>query len=154
MTRILSALRVLTAAAIVIMAVLLCWQCIDIYTVGNAPQNLDANGVHLTSVFRMDDVASRLKSLAAPLSLCMLLVAVTAVLHLVAGERPSRCAVRNPDTTSTARPHEIDDAKLHWLRGVFLSLALAFILLGVMNGGLYDVLVKAINICTECIGLG
>lgn len=30
----------------------------------------------------------------------------------------------------------------------------AFIVLGVMNGGLYDVLVKAINICTECIGLG
>ena len=26
--------------------------------------------------------------------------------------------------------------------------------LGVLNGGLNDVLVKAINICTECIGLG
>lgn len=32
--------------------------------------------------------------------------------------------------------------------------AAAFIVLGVMNGGLRDVLVKAINICTECIGLG
>ena len=30
----------------------------------------------------------------------------------------------------------------------------AFIVLGVMNGGAYDVLVKAVNICTECIGLG
>ena len=26
--------------------------------------------------------------------------------------------------------------------------------LGIANGGMYDVLVKAINICTECIGLG
>lgn len=33
-------------------------------------------------------------------------------------------------------------------------LAAALIGWGVINGGLHDVLVKAINICTECIGLG
>ena len=33
-------------------------------------------------------------------------------------------------------------------------MAIVFIVLGVMNGGLRYVLVKAINICTECIGLG
>lgn len=32
--------------------------------------------------------------------------------------------------------------------------ALALIALGVLNGGMWDVLVKAINICTECVGLG
>lgn len=154
MSRILSALRVLTAAAIIVIAVLLCWQCIDVYIVGNAPQNLDANGIHLTSVFRMDDVASRLKGLAAPLSLCMLIAAVTAILHLVAGEKPFRPAASNRTSTFTARPREISIVKVRSLRGTSLLLALAFILLGVMNGGLYDVLVKAINICTECIGLG
>ena len=40
------------------------------------------------------------------------------------------------------------------LRTALYFLALVFIVWGVMNGGLYDVLVKAINICTECIGLG
>ena len=40
------------------------------------------------------------------------------------------------------------------VRMVIFVVAAAFIVLGVMNGGLYDVLVKAINICTECIGLG
>lgn len=33
-------------------------------------------------------------------------------------------------------------------------LAVLLIGLGIINGGLWDVLVKAINICTECIGLG
>ena len=33
-------------------------------------------------------------------------------------------------------------------------LAAALIALGVLNGGLRDVLVKAVRICTECIGLG
>lgn len=40
------------------------------------------------------------------------------------------------------------------LRLALLAVAVVFIALGVTNGGLWDVLVKAINICTECIGLG
>lgn len=39
-------------------------------------------------------------------------------------------------------------------RIVLLCAAIALIVLGVNNGGMFDVLVKAINICTECIGLG
>ena len=40
------------------------------------------------------------------------------------------------------------------LRWALFGVAAALIALGVQNGGLNDVLVKAINICTECIGLG
>ena len=40
------------------------------------------------------------------------------------------------------------------VRVLLYAAAVVFIVLGVMNGGVYDVLVKAINICTECIGLG
>ena len=32
--------------------------------------------------------------------------------------------------------------------------AIIFIVLGIINGGMADVLSKAVNICTECIGLG
>ena len=40
------------------------------------------------------------------------------------------------------------------LRRALYAAAVLFIVLGVLNGGLHDVLVKAIHICTECIGLG
>ncbi|MBR5960707.1 MAG: thioredoxin [Clostridia bacterium] len=36
---------------------------------------------------------------------------------------------------------------------VFVA-AVLLIIAGIANGGALDVLVKAINICTECIGLG
>ena len=39
-------------------------------------------------------------------------------------------------------------------RCVCIALAVLLIGLGIVNGGLWDVLVKAVNICTECIGLG
>ena len=35
-----------------------------------------------------------------------------------------------------------------------LAISIAFIILGVFNGGMDDVLGKAVRICTECIGLG
>ncbi|MBQ7378040.1 MAG: hypothetical protein IJW71_06980 [Clostridia bacterium] len=40
------------------------------------------------------------------------------------------------------------------VRILILALALTFILLGVFNGGMRDVLQKAIRICSECIGIG
>lgn len=40
------------------------------------------------------------------------------------------------------------------LRGALYVAAAALIACGIANGGMRDVLVKAINICTECIGLG
>lgn len=39
-------------------------------------------------------------------------------------------------------------------RLTILVLAVVFIIIGTFNGGMADVLQKAINICTECIGLG
>ena len=40
------------------------------------------------------------------------------------------------------------------IRISIVAVALIFIVLGILNGGMADVLSKAINICTECIGLG
>ena len=39
-------------------------------------------------------------------------------------------------------------------RYVVLGIAVLFIVLGIFNGGMADVLEKAVKICTECIGLG
>ena len=40
------------------------------------------------------------------------------------------------------------------IRRVLMVAAVIFIVLGVQNGSMKDVLVKAIRICTECVGLG
>ena len=39
-------------------------------------------------------------------------------------------------------------------RAALYMAAAAMLIAGVLNGGMRDVLVKAVNICTECIGLG
>lgn len=40
------------------------------------------------------------------------------------------------------------------VKGVILVVGIVFVVAGCINGGILDVLEKAINICTECIGLG
>lgn len=40
------------------------------------------------------------------------------------------------------------------VRVAILAISVVFIIDGITNGGFSDVLIKAINICTECIGLG
>lgn len=42
-----------------------------------------------------------------------------------------------------------------WLaRTVIFALAIALIVVGIFNGGMQEMFLKAINICTQCIGLG
>ena len=49
----------------------------------------------------------------------------------------------------------LSDPRILWgVRGLIAAVGALFILLGIANGGMADVLGKAIRICTECIGLG
>jgi len=50
--------------------------------------------------------------------------------------------------------HQQADRKTLVLRAAVLAAALILIVLGIINGGLYDVLAKGATVCTECVGLG
>ena len=253
MTRLLPWLRWATAACVMLLAALLCWQCIDIYALGNAPENLTPEGVHMQPEYRAEDVGRRLTMLAVPAGLCVLLIAGTTIVQkrvpaekekvTVTAENRLRLMKRRTAELPAAALREEKLRRNIWIAtaavlllcavmaGLFLlnganfvswdlenvmgqlmvhvapwtavgllavyialracdkscqrecealkglppqktepiqekpfpadvlradlyAAAIVFIVLGVMNGGLYDVLVKAINICTECIGLG
>ena len=51
-------------------------------------------------------------------------------------------------------PNAPIEKKLKITRLVILGVAIVALILGAVFGGYADVLTKAVNICTECIGLG
>lgn len=150
MTKLLPWLRRATALATIALAAVMCWQCMEIYAAGMRPENLDANGARIAQIYTREAVSQRLSALLLPAAGYAALIAVTAWVGRKASERqPARKTGRRTGMRAGLRPQ----ARL-WVRLSLYAAAIAFIVLGVMNGGLRDVLVKAIMICTECIGLG
>ena len=96
--------------------------------------------------FTMDKAIAALRALT-PLYIlyALILIAALALQRKVKVQTAKVKAARPAAQPKAARP---------LVQLCLFILALVFILLGVLNGGWYDVLVKAINICTECIGLG
>ncbi len=72
--------------------------------------------------------------------------------------------VADPDLISiykaereTERDIQAEASKAKRLRAVktaLLIIAVIFVIAGIFNGSMEDMLIKAINICTECVGLG
>lgn len=75
-------------------------------------------------------------------------------------ERKERESSGNPEEASgkpeeTALKGSVSSGKNRvLLQGILIAAAAALIIAGIFNGGVQDVLIKASNICTECIGLG
>ena len=54
------------------------------------------------------------------------------------------------DTTAEAEKEK----KLRIVKIALLVVAVIFVIAGIKNGSMEDTLIKAVNICTECVGLG
>ena len=68
-----------------------------------------------------------------------------------------KSAIAQSKTVSPAVQGETSSRHKNLVLGIRIALliaAIALIIAGILNGGMADVLAKAVNICTECIGLG
>lgn len=148
MQKTLKILQWIFSVATVGIVLLLCWQCLDIYLMGNRPENINA-GVYLSPVYSAQIVSDRLSTVIPFLAVYAVLAVVTVISHLCWGK-----AQRTTGKIRPCPPRAQMGKFLGIARLTILCLGVLFIILGVMNGGSRDVLVKAINICTECIGLG
>lgn len=111
------------------------------------------NGANFTS-WELESVMGRMLLHVAPWVAAAFAVAVAA--SFACGRSAERELAALKGHVGQAKPEKPASRRrpLGALRACLYTVAVVFIVLGVMNGGLHDVLVKAINICTECIGLG
>ena len=71
--------------------------------------------------------------------------------HALPSIQPLAAASKHPSASAHSAA---DIARLTAARVVLYLLAIALVIWGVLNQGMRDVLIKAINTCTECVGLG
>ena len=133
-----------TAICFVLLLLLLAMHCIDIYFFQDSAS---------AQIFAYDDVASRLQSLV-PLLIACTLLSILSLVFPSSEEKKLHVKHVTCQHQEDYAKSSINERPLVFIRTILLLIAVGFISWGVFNGGLYDVLVKAINICTECIGLG
>ena len=127
--------RWVVAAACVMILFLLAMACLDIH--------LDGDG------FSPESISARL-GIIAPMLIMSAVVGLAAFAYIMSNREKGEGKKSGTGLYKAPREGKKSDK----IRGLFLGLALVLIGLGSANGGARDVLVKAINICTECIGLG
>ena len=126
--------RIALVAGCIMILFLLAMACLDIYLEGVG--------------FSRETIVERL-GIIGPM------LAVSAAVAVIAAATLFGSRKKNPEKKAEGlykAPGEGKKGGKMW--SIMLPLALLLIALGAYNGGARDVFVKAVNICTECIGLG
>ena len=140
-------------------AILTAGSAISIYLKGAAYQ---AQGHPEAWIFTREKAMEAFGTFAPVLTLAvvMTLICVIKGIRDDSQDKP----VADPDLISiykaereTERDVQAEAAKAKKLQVVKITLLIAaviFVIAGIRNGSMEDTLIKAINICTECVGLG
>lgn len=135
--------RLICAAALVTAAALLACAALVLFHQGQSARLADP----ALPIFTRDGVLQALHGVRVPLVICAAVTLVCILWAAADPDKPQRSRPARPAAQSPV-PHA------GRIRLALYLVAAALIIAGALNGGLRDVLVKAINICTECIGLG
>ena len=104
--------------------------------------------------FSRESVAATFAKIAFPVYLCIVMTIVNIVWEFISPTDEKKKVNAKKKITSNKEDTTDDEKKAAPYRKAILIAALVFIVVGLINGGTIAVLAKAINICTECIGLG
>lgn len=115
---------------------------------------------HFTVINQNGDIIKAMTLVLVPgiigLGLCYVCTLLTSKSFRRETELYKKYIAENKGQLSPANPtvKAENSKRLLLIRCGVLTVAVVFIIAGIINGGAYDVLLKAIVICTECIGLG
>lgn len=130
--------KILLSISIILAGICLIIGCVSIYFAGDG--------------YSREIVSATFSKINIPIYICLGLVVGDAVWELISPtEKKQKAFKKKVDDTKTS---DTTDNKTKITRLVILGVAVAVLILGFTFGGYADVLTKAVNICTECIGLG
>ena len=131
---------ILLSVMLVITGICLCVACAGIYFSGEQP-------------FSPEAVAAAFRYVAVPVYLCIALAVGGLILDAVFPAEAKKQNRHKEADRSSAVPVQ-NGHKLLYLRLALLGLGIGIFVYGFFAGGTADVMTKAVNICTECVGLG
>ena len=146
---------IVQAALCAMIAALLAAGALSLYLDGAAKQ---AEGDLFYYMFTRERAGAKLLPVL-PLLCCAVGLTVAGVLLGIRDENEDKPVrdeklLRDLGSIQERAVHQQADRKTAILRTAVLVIALVLIVIGIINGGLEDVLAKGAAVCTECVGLG
>ncbi len=129
---------ILLSVMLIVTGICLCVACAGIYFSGEP--------------FSREAVAAAFRFIAVPVYLCIALVIGGWILDAVSPAEEKNRTSRKKAGSSSAP--EAKGRNLLYLRLALLCVGIGIFVYGLFAGGTADVMTKAVNICTECVGLG
>ncbi len=129
--------KILLSASIIIAGISLIVGCVTIYFSGNG--------------YSRQLVASTFSKINIPVYLCLALIIGDIIWELLS---PTDKDFKSVKKIKTENKQPTDSKHLFIIKLCILGVAIIALIGGFLAGGYNDVLTKAVNICTECIGLG
>ena len=136
-----------TAVLAVVTAVLLISSAIDIFCTGTL--DLAENVAPAGDIYSVETVQAHFRVIAPVVYGFLASVVLGLILRLGGEEKPEIAKPSPIEKKAPANPKAIFAVRI-----AVAVIAVTLIVLGIANGGMYDVFVKAKKICMECIGLG
>ena len=140
-------------------AILTAGSAVSIYLEGTAYQ---AQGHPEAWIFTREKAMEAFGTFAPVLALAVAMTLICGIKGICDDSQDK--PVADPDLISiykaereTERDIQAEASKAKRLRAVKIAVLVAaviFVIAGIFNGSMEDMLIKAINICTECVGLG
>lgn len=146
MVRIHRIYNIVFSIVLVIAGICLIAGCLSIYFSGDQP-------------FSRESVAATFSGIALPVYLAIAMTVINIVWGILSPIDTKKKPIQkkgNRKVSSTEEEIDFDapEKKQRPYRNAILIAAIILIVAGLLNEGTVAVLAKAINICTECIGLG
>ena len=130
--------KILLSISIFLAGICLITGCIYIYVSGDG--------------YSRQIVSNTFSKINIPIYLCLLLIIGDIIWELLSPTKIKNQKFNNNRSDDNIPSQTSKNVKI--IRLVILSSAIVILIFGFVTGGYADVLTKAINICTECIGLG
>lgn len=128
---------IILTISILIIAMCLIYAALDIYFSGNG--------------YSRQIIAHSFTKIGIPICICLVLILTFSFIVPSISEKRNFVKVKNFKQNSEPK---MNSTTLLIIKITIICIALCSIILGAIFGGFSDVLTKAVNICTECIGLG
>lgn len=137
--------NILFSIVLVIAGICLIAGCLSIYFSGDQP-------------FSRESVAATFSGIAFPVYLALAMTIINIIWGLLSPTDEKKKPIQKKKRPAPTSEEETDilsaEKKQRPYRNAILIAAIILIVAGLLNEGTVAVLAKAINICTECIGLG